>query len=159
MRVLSFVMLLLVCFASSLILVSCKTTYRRADINSISEMEKQKVYNFGKKLLETCKTRKFIQLSQKEVTKNLASLSLEEMQHACNVLDKRNGKFIDMKLIEVIDDTFTSNSNIYRYKGNFEKNDFLVEIRIWLRTDGIFQGIIWKEWQDEYLPYTKKPNK
>ena len=155
MRVLFFVLLLLVCFASSFMLVSCKTTYRRADISSISEMEKQKIYNFGKKLLETCKTRKFIQLSEREVTKNLTTLSLEEMQHACDVLDKRNGKFIDMKLIEVIDDTFTSNSKIYRYKGNFEKNDYLVEIRIWLGTDGKFQGIIWKEWQDEYFPYKK----
>jgi len=137
------------------LLVSCKTTYRRADISSISEMEKQKVYNFGKKLLETCKTRQFVQLSQREVTKSLSELSLEEMQHACDVLDKRNGKFIDMTLIEVIDDTYTSNSKIYRYKGNFEKNDFLVEIRIWLGTDGKFQGIIWKQWQDEYTPYKK----
>ena len=119
-------------------------------------MEKQKVYNFGKKLLETCKTRQFVQLSQREVTKSLSELSLEEMQHACDVLDKRNGKFIDMTLIEVIDDTYTSNSKIYRYKGNFEKNDFLVEIRIWLGTDGKFQGIIWKQWQDEYEPYKRK---
>jgi hypothetical protein len=151
MRVLSFCLLFL--------LVSCKVTYRRAAIDSIPEAEKQKVYNFGKRLLETCKTRQFIQISEKEAIKSLAALSLEEMQHACDVLDKRNGKFIDMKLIEVIDDTFTGNSKIYRYKGNFEKNDYLVEIRIWLGTDGKFQGNIWKEWQDEYIPYTKKPNK
>jgi hypothetical protein len=106
--------------------------------------------------LETCKTRQFIQISEKEAIKSLAGLSLEEMQYACDVLDKRNGKFIDMKLIEVIDDTFTGNSKIYRYKGNFEKNDYLIEIRIWLGTDGRFQGNIWKKWEDEYIPYTKK---
>ena len=145
MRILSFCLLF--------ILVSCKPTYRRAAIDSISEAEKQKVYNFGKRILETCKTRQFIQISEKEATKSLAGLSLAEMQHACDVLDKRNGKFIDMKLIEVIDDTYTGNSKIYRYKGNFEKNDYLVEIRIWLGTNGKFQGSIWKEWQDEYTPY------
>ena len=75
------------------------------------------------------------------------------MQHACDVLDKRNGKFIDMKLIEVIDDTFTRGSKIYRYKANFERNDFVNEVRIWLNTDGKFAGIIWKEWKDEYIPY------
>ena len=147
MRVLSF------CFV--FLLISCKTTYRRASIDSISEVEKQKVYNFGKKIIETCKTREFIQLSQREVTKSLSELSLEEMQHFCDVIGKRNGKFIDMTLIEVIDDTFTSNSKIYRYKANFERNDFLTEVRIWLGTDGRFQGIIWKEWQDEYIPYKK----
>jgi len=148
MRILSICILLL--------LVSCKTTYRRIEINSIAEKEKQKVYDFGKRIIETCKTRQFIQLSEREVTKGLATLSLEEMQHACDVLDKRNGKFIDMKLIEVIDDTFTGNSKVYRYKANFERNDFLVEARIWLGTNGKFQGIIWKEWQDEYTPYTKQ---
>ena len=147
MRIISLCLLLL--------LISCKTTYRRLDINSISEKEKAKVYDFGKRNLETCITRKFVQLSEREVTKYLATLSLEEMQHTCDVLDKRNGKFIDMKLIEVLDDTFTGNSKIYRYKGNFEKNDFLVEIRIWLGTDGKFQGIILKKWEDEYLPYKK----
>lgn len=155
MRIVIICLLFLVCFASSLMLVSCKTTYRRADISSISETEKQKVYNFGKKIVETCKTRQFIQLSQREVTKSLSELSLEEMQHACDVLGKRNGKFIDMKLIEVIDDTYTSNSKIYRYKANFERNEFLNEVRIWLGTDGRFQGIIWKEWKDEYTPYKK----
>ena len=136
-----------------LLLSSCKTTYRRVDVNSISETEKQKVYNFGKRIVETCKTRQFIQLSQREVTKSLSELSLAEMQHACDVLDKRNGKFIDMKLIEVIDDTFTRGSKIYRYKANFERNDFVNEVRIWLNTDGKFAGIIWKEWKDDYIPY------
>lgn len=146
MRVITFCLLFL-------LLSSCKTTYRRVDVNSISETEKQKVYNFGKRIVETCKTRQFIQLSQREVTKSLSELSLAEMQHACDVLDKRNGKFIDMKLIEVIDDTFTGGSKIYRYKANFEKNDFVNEVRIWLNTDGKFAGIIWKEWKDDYIPY------
>ena len=147
MRILSFCLLF--------ILVSCKTTYPRMAISSIPEKEKAKVYDFGKRMLETCITRQFVQLSEREVTKGLAALSLAEMQHACDVLDKRNGKFIDMKLIEVIDDTYTGHSKVYRYKGNFERNDFVNEIRIWLGTDGKFQGIIWKEWQDEYLPYKK----
>jgi hypothetical protein len=145
MRSLSFCLLFL--------FLSCKTTYRRVAISSISENEKQKVYNFGKRIVETCKTRQFVQLSLREVTKSLSELSLEEMQYACDVLDERNGKFIDMQLIEVIDDTFTGGSKIYRYKANFEKNDFVNEVRIWLNTDGKFAGIIWKEWKDEYIPY------
>ncbi|MDI1315861.1 hypothetical protein [Flavobacterium sp.] len=147
MRVFSFCLLLL--------LLSCKTTYRRVSIDSISKTEKQKVYNFGKRILETCKTRQFIQLSEKEATKGLAALSLEEMQHACDVVDKRNGKFINMNLVEVIDNTYSGNSKIYRYKANFERNDFVNEVRIWLGIDGKFQGIIWKEWKDEYTPYKK----
>ena len=137
------------------LLVSCKTTYRRFDISSISEKEKAKVYDFGKGLLETCITRQFVQLSNRDVTEGLSHLSLEEMQHACDALDKTNGKFIDMKLIEVFDDTYLHNAKVYRYKGNFERNDVVREIRIWLGTNGKFQGIIWKAWQDEYTPYKK----
>lgn len=124
-------------------------------MDSISEGEKLKVYNFGKRVFETCKTRQFIQLSEKEATKGLAALSLEEMQHVCDALDKTNGKFIDMQLIEVIDDTFISNSKIYRYKGNFERNETIREIRIWLGIEGKFHGIIIQEWKDEYTPYKK----
>lgn len=147
MRVLSFCLLFL--------FVSCKTTYRRISIDSISQNEKQKVYDFGKRVFESCKTRQFIQISDKEAIQSLAGLSLEEMQHVCDALDKTNGKFIDMKLIEVIDDTFISNTKIYRYKGNFERNDTVREIRIWLGAEGKFHGIIIKEWKDEYLPYKK----
>jgi len=136
-----------------ILLVSCKTTYHRVDINSISKKEKQKVYDFGKGLLETCITRQFVQLSNRDVTEGLSHLSIEEMQNACDALDKTNGKFIDMKLVEVIDDTYLHNSKVYRYKGNFERNDVVREIRIWLGNNEKFQGIIWKEWQDEYLPY------
>lgn len=139
-----------ICF---LLLVSCNTTYRRIDVTSIAEAERQKVYNFGKRILETCKTRQFIQLSKREVTQELAKLSLNEMQHACNVLDDRNGKFIDMTLVEVIDDTYVNGSKIYRYKAKFERNDFVNEVRIWLKNDGKFAGIIWREWNDEYIPY------
>jgi len=38
---------------------------RKLSIDSISEAEKQKVYDFGRKSIETCKTRQFIQLSQR----------------------------------------------------------------------------------------------
>lgn len=141
------------CVFLLVLLVSCKTSYRKIAVSSISENEKQRVYSFGQRIFETCKTGEFIQLSKKEVTDDLAKLSLEEMQKACDLLDKRNGKFIDMKLIEIIDDTFVGNCLIYRYKANFEKNDFLNEIRIWVNTDGKFSGIIFGEWKDEYLPY------
>ncbi|ESU27638.1 hypothetical protein FSS13T_01060 [Flavobacterium saliperosum S13] len=58
-----------------------------------------------------------------------------------------------MTLIEVVDDTYVNNTKIYRYKANFERNDFVNEVRIWLKNDGKFAGIIWRECKDEYIPY------
>jgi hypothetical protein len=144
MRVLSLVLFFL--------LVSCKVSYPRVNVNSISSKEKERVYNFGKRIHESCVTRQFVQLSTREVTQHLSELSLEEMQYTCDVLDKRNGKFIDMKLIEVIDETYFNRCNVYRYKANFERNEFLNEIRIWVNLDGKFAGIISREWKDEYVP-------
>ena len=127
-------------------------------VDNITEAEKQRVYNFGKRNLESCKTREFIQISKKEATDYLASLTLEEMQHMCDWLDKQNGKFIDMELIEIIDETYTSNCLVYRYKTNFERNDIVNELRIWVIPNGKFRGIIIREWKDEYpgRPYQKR---
>lgn len=147
MRILSFCLVFL--------LISCKATYPKVDLNAISEKEKQQVYDFGKKILETCDTGKFLQFSGRKVATGLNELSSKQMQDACAVLAKRNGKFIDMELIEVIDDTQAKSGMIYRYKARFERNDFLNEVRIWRGSDGKFQGIIWQEWKDEYIPYKK----
>lgn len=135
------------------LLTSCKTTYPKLSLDAVSENEKQRVYDFGKKILETCITREFIQLSTKEVSEGLAKLSLPEMQKACDHLDKNHGKFIDMKLIEIIDNTYIDNCLIYRYKANFEKNVPLKEIRIWVQKNGKFAGIVYKDWQDQYITY------
>ena len=139
-------------FFLGFILNSCKASYPRYSMDAVSNAEKQRVYDFGKRNAESCITRQFVQLSTKEVTQYVSELSLEEMQNFCDILDKRNGKFIDMKLIEIIDNTFTSNNLIYRYKANFERNDFLNEIRIRVNIDGKFAGIGYREWKDEYIP-------
>ena len=143
-----------ICFILFLILLnSCKKTYPKLSLDAVSENEKQRVYDFGKKIAETCITREFIQLSTKEVTQDLAKLSLDEMQKACDHLDKTHGKYIDMELIEIIDDTYRNNNLIYRYKANFEKNVPLKEIRIWVLKNGKFAGIIYKDWKDQYTTY------
>ncbi|WP_339836732.1 hypothetical protein [uncultured Flavobacterium sp.] len=134
------------------LLTSCKTTYPKLSLDAVSENEKRRVYDFGKRNAETCITREFVQLSTKEVTQYVSGLSLEEMQNFCDILDKRNGKFIDMKLIEIIDNTFTNNYLVYRYKANYERNEFLNEIRIFVQTNGKFAGIGYREWKDEYIP-------
>lgn len=134
------------------LLTSCKTIYPKLSLDAVSENEKRRVYDFGKRNVETCITREFVQLSTKEVTKYLSGLSLEEMQNFCDIVDKRNGKFIDMELIEIIDDTYLRKCLIYRYKANFERNEFLNEIRIAVLTNGKFTGIGYREWKDEYIP-------
>lgn len=141
--------LLLISFS---LLFSCKPAYDRINLNFISETEKQRVYDFGVRDLNSCITRKFIQLSRKEATEEFAvGLTLEAMQHTCDALDKRNGKFIDMKLIEIIDD-YNVGSKVYRFKANFERNEFLNEIRIWVKPNGKFAGIVIREWADQYIP-------
>lgn len=128
------------------IFISCKASYPRYSMDAVSSTEKQRVYDFGERILKSCITREFIQLSEKEVTKGLAKLSLEQMQKSCDYFDNVHGKFIDMQLIEIIDNTFISNNLIYRFKANFERNEFLNEIRIWVNIDGKFAGIGYREW-------------
>ena len=134
------------------LLTSCKTTYPKLSLDAVSEKEKQRVYDFGEKILKSCITREFVQLSEKEVTKGLAELSLDQMQKTCDYFDNVHGKFIDMELIEIIDNTYTDNNLVYRYKANYEKNNPLKEIRIWVQKNGKFSGIVYQDWKDEYIP-------
>ncbi len=136
----------------------CKSAYKTIPPGSVSFAEKQRVYDFGKRQLESCITRQFIQITQREATENLAKLTLAEMQDMCDWLDHQNGKFIDMELVEIIDESHTSNSKVYRYKANFQRNEILNEIRIWVKTDGKFAGFIIREWKDEYPggPYKRR---
>ncbi len=139
-------------FFFGFVLISCKASYPRYSMDAVSNAEKQRVYDFGERILKSCITREFIQLSEKEVTKGLAKLSLEQMQKSCDYFDNVHGKFIDMQLIEIIDNTFTDNNLLYRYKANFEKNVPLKEIRIWVQKNGKFSGIVYQDWKDEYVP-------
>ena len=134
-----------------LILNSCKTSYPRYSMDAVSETEKQRVYNFGERILKSCITREFVQLSEKEVTKGLAKLSLDQMQKTCDYFDNVHGKYIDMELIEIIDNSYTDNNLLYRYKANYEKNVPVKEIRIWVQKNGKFSGIVYQDWKDEYI--------
>lgn len=135
-----------------LLIFGCKPAYNRINLDFISETEKQRVNDFGVRNLKSCITREFIQLNRKEATEELVTgITLEDMQNTCNVLDQRNGKFIDMKLIEIIDN-YNTNSKIYRFKANFQKNDFLNEVRIWVEKNGKFSGFVIREWKDAYIP-------
>lgn len=136
--------------ALMIIFVGCKPTYPRIPIGAVPLAEQQRVYNFGKRQLESCITRQFIQISKKEAHEALAGVTLEEMQLMCDVLDEQNGKFIDMELIEIIDESRITNSRAYRYKTNFERNEVINEVRIWTTPTGKFLGFIVRKWSDDY---------
>ena len=80
------------------------------------------------------------------------------MQEMCDWLDYQNGKFIDMELVEIVDQRNSENCLVYRYKANFQRNEILNEIRIWVNADGKFSGFIIREWNNEFpgRPYKQK---
>lgn len=152
MRFLSFILLVL--------MLSCKSatstaSFSKIDINSISKEEKQKVYEYGKKAIENCLSKNPGGPESRKSVKQ-AEVPLDTNASNCDLI-KKSGKFADMDLIEIIEDTNDKGfvGKIYRYKARFQKKEFVNEIRIWLRKDGKFNGVIWQEWKDEYVPYQK----
>lgn len=137
-----------------LVLFSCKTAiapagYDKIDLETISDKEKQDVYSYGKKMIESCNAKKYIPLKGRK--SGMTEDSENDWQKSCEELNKRNGKFIDMQLVEVIGNKELGNK-VYRYIGKFERNDSPTEIRIWGGKEGKYQGIVWQEWKDDYIP-------
>lgn len=151
MRVLSFIMVFLI--------VSCKSAstspvVSKIDLNSISNTEKQKVYEYGKKAILNCMAKKPVDPKSKS-SKTAEPAASNGAADNCELL-RKSGKFVDMELVEVIGSVDDKEfGKIFRYKGRFQKREFINEIRIWVTKEEKIDGIIWQEWKDEYEPYQK----
>jgi hypothetical protein len=113
-----------------------------ADINST---KLNRAYTIGKRLLEACNSSQFKKFSTTEATeKVIANASQEKITKTCQKINQRNGKFIDLKLLEASLDNLT-NDVIFRYDIDYEKKLFKREITIIVNADDKVSSITTKE--------------
>jgi hypothetical protein len=112
---------------------------------NINSTKLNRAYTIGKRLLEACNSSQFKKFSTTEATdKVIANASQEKITKTCQKINQRNGKFIDLKLIEANLDNMT-NDVIFRYDINYEKKLFKREITIVVNTDDKVSSITTKE--------------
>lgn len=126
-----------------ILLVSCKSKtpkqtaedlekerFETVSVTEVNLAKKDRAYNIGKRLLETCNTSRFKTFTTAEATeKVIENATVEKITKTCQKMNHRNGKFIDMDLVEIIHDNVTD-EYVFRYDIKYEKKYFKREMKV-----------------------------
>lgn len=111
----------------------------------VDEVKKSRAYALGRRLLSTCNTSKFAPFTSSEATeKVIANATIEKISETCKKINFRNGKFNDLKLIEILKDNDTDDV-IFKYDIDYEKKLYKREIKITVNSKNQVSEIITKE--------------
>ncbi|OUD34491.1 hypothetical protein [Flavobacterium sp. FPG59] len=144
-----------------LVVIGCKTTKDitmnpkiatntiKIAVGEISDIQKNKAYELGKRVLMTCNTSKFKPFTADEATPSvIQNTTQERLTKTCQRFRQYYGTFEDLKLIEAY--TIKSdNSIIFRYKALYSKNIANKELRVTMTSTNKVSSIKSLDWKDE----------
>ena len=148
---------LIVCFASSLTLVSCRS--KKPVVNKIATTEnitllkltnteivkKKRADDLGRRLLETCNVSKFRGFSDTEATDKVRkNATKEKISSVCKKINLRNGRFLGINLIEVTLNKITDDYT-FRYNIDYEKKLYGRELFVTINASNKVSAISIKE--------------
>jgi len=147
--------ILLICLS---VLFSCKskknsTTVvklpeKKSDLVKLEDVEavkKDRAYDVGKRLLESCNTSKFKNYSSTEATDKVRqNATREKISAICKKINQRNGRFINLNLIDITRNKKTDEL-IFRYNIGYEKKLYQRELFITVNADNKVSAISTKE--------------
>ena len=154
--------LLLVLFA-----ISCKTKsvsekskdntekteakYLKLDNSSISDMQKNKAYELGKRILMTCNISKFKPFNENEATPTvIKNMTQERLTKTCLKFKLRYGDFKDIELVSVYK-IKTDNTTLFRFKALYKKKIANKELRVTLNESNQVSAIQSLDWTDPFV--------
>ena len=95
--------------------------------------------------METCNTSRFKNFNTTEATENvIKNVNIEKISKTCQKINSRNGRFIDLDLIEIVQDNETGNL-LFKYNIKYEKKYYQRELKMVLNTDNKIASIATKE--------------
>ncbi|WP_395062222.1 hypothetical protein [Flavobacterium sp.] len=119
--------------------------YVKVAVDEVIAIKTNRAYDLGRRLLETCNTSRFKTFTKNEATdKVIQNATVEKITKTCQKMNNRNGKFIDLQLIEVIHDVETDNYQ-FRYKIIYEKKYFERELSVVVNPENKVDAISTKE--------------
>ncbi|GAA4040438.1 hypothetical protein [Flavobacterium chungnamense] len=117
-------------------IIEVKSRFEKINLKEVNSQKLTRAYNLGKRLLETCNTSRFKVFSKEEATdKVIQNATIEKISKTCQKILMRNGKFIDLNLIEVTQDNETEDL-FFRYKIEYEKKYFERELYVTINSEG-----------------------
>lgn len=118
------------------ILVEEKSRFEKIDLKEVNNQKMTRAYTLGKRLLDACNSSRFKVFTKEEATdKVIQNATVEKITKTCQKILVRNGKFIDLQLLEVTQDNETQDL-FFRYKINFEKKYFERELYVTVNSEG-----------------------
>ncbi|WP_291129580.1 hypothetical protein [Flavobacterium sp. UBA7682] len=144
--------LLVIFFVSSLTLVSCKSKKTAVEKTTeivkpveVAAVKKDRAYDLGKRLLETCNTSRFKAFSTTEATDKVRqNATKEKISIICKKINMRNGRFQGLSLIDVTHNKITDEYT-FRYNIDYEKKLYKRELYVTVDTDNKVSAIATKE--------------
>ncbi|HEX8576960.1 MAG TPA: hypothetical protein VF677_11765 [Flavobacterium sp.] len=150
----------MICIAAIIIVTGCKTAVTTVpsvvNVNPIVKLtptevdaaEKSRVYELGKRVLNSCKTSKFKRYTTSEATPEvIGNITPEKISRTCQKFRLKYGDFKDIELVEVIQDN-NAKTKIYRYKAKYQRDFVTKELRVTLNDENKISGIKSTDWTD-----------
>lgn len=124
----------------------------KATALEVTDFQKQRAYDLGKRVLNTCNTSKFKPFTTSEATdKVIQNTTLERLSSTCSKYLIKYGRFEDIKLVEVIRNN-DDNSLVFRYKANYQRKYTQKELQVTLNEENKVAAIKSTDWSDIYIP-------
>jgi len=141
---------------SILLLIGCKskkfvtavenTKIEKLGLSDVNEIQKNKAYELGKRVLMTCNTSKFKPFSQTEATASVIQNTTEErLTKTCTRFRQYYGTFIDLQLVEIYKNNFDG-TTIFRYKALYSKKVANKELRVSMDQENKVSSIKSLDW-------------
>lgn len=111
----------------------------------VEEIKKDRAYDIGKRLLESCNNSRFKAFSSSEVTDKVRqNATKEKISTICKKINQRNGRFLGLNLIDITRDKKTKDL-IFRYNIDYEKKMYKRELKVTVNAENKVSAIATKE--------------
>lgn len=122
----------------------------RLGLSEISESQKSKAYDLGKRVLMTCNTSKFKPFTINEATPSVIKNTTEErLTKTCTRFRQYYGTFIDLQLVEAYRNNFDK-STVFRYKALYSKKVANKELRVTMNAENKVSSIKSLDWVNSF---------
>ncbi|MFV8326448.1 hypothetical protein [Flavobacterium sp. ZS1P14] len=118
--------------------------------SEVSESQKDKAYQLGKRVLMTCNTSKFKPFNESEATASVIKNTTEErLTKTCTRFRQYYGTFKDLQLVEIYKNN-SDQTTIFRYKALYTKKVANKELRVSINQENKVSSIKSLDWVDTF---------
>ncbi|MFV5695373.1 hypothetical protein ACM55G_08040 [Flavobacterium sp. LB3P122] len=118
--------------------------------SEVSESQKDKSYELGKRVLMTCNTSKFKPFNESEATTSVIKNTTEErLTKTCTRFRQYYGTFKELQLVEIYKNN-SDQTTIFRYKALYTKKVANKELRVSINQENKVSAIKSLDWIDTF---------